>query len=582
MLIRRISMVLLAASPAAGQNALDVGQPNLPAHRSTGRLVAPVTTMAPHGRSLDANLQVGSGGFNAPAANFYNELALRNAVVTGNVGGGKAFRGSVGYTAADDFRAATGSDDLFRFERESAYSGLATQNIRGIAPLQFQLAETTAGQTRGLMGDVIVRRSSAGVTAAEAASPGGGGPVTIDAYGNLRGALRSTSDAVVRTARFPRILGTVEDEAGRSRVMASSALLGVRPLDPTNTAFVRYERPDLMGLPSPLPSVEPTGVPRPREGVPEPREAPPGAAAPVGMPVESKPVFDSLRQDLVLRADTYLSRRFGEAPPETDAVGPPEPTPIRLEPTDTLQQRYDRMIDEMRQSFRERYLKSAAGEAPVEPSARMEPTLPGLERPSPGEADGEEEGRALSPEALIDRARGLLPDGEIRLRGFLERQGAADLYSWHMEKGQESLAAERWFDAEERFTAALRARPGDPMAAAGRVHAQIGAGMLLSASVNLRNTFTAYPELIPATYPDELFPRGERLEGIRALLATRIEEGGSFAREASLLLAYVGWQSGRRADIEAGFAALGRINHRAGAAPDPLELVLRTVWLGVE
>lgn len=580
MMFGRISIVLAASAPVLGQNALDVGQPNRPGQRSTGRLVAPITTITPHGRSLDANLQVGSGGFNAPVANFYNELALRNAVVTGNVGGGKAFRGSVGYTAADDFRAATGSDDLFRFERESAYSGLATQNIRGITPLQFQLAETTAGQTHGLMGDVIVRRSSAGVTAAEVVLPGGGGPVTIDAYGNLRGALRSTSEAVVRTARFPRILGTMEDESGRSRVMASSALLGVRPLDPTNAAFVRFERPDLMGLPSPIPSAEPGGVPKPREGLPEPREAPPGAATPLGMPVESKPVFDALRQDLVLRADTYLSRRFGDPQPEKDVVGPPAPPQVRQEPTETLQQRYERMVEEMRQSFREKYLKPPAGEVPAEPPGRVEPTLPGLDRPSPPKGDGKEEVRALSPEELIDRARGLLPDGEVRLKGFLEQHGASDLYSWHMEKGQESLAAERWFDAEERFTAALRARPGDPMAAAGRVHAQIGAGMLLSASVNLRNTFTAYPELIPATYPAELFPRGARLEGIRALLMVRIEEGKSFAHEAALLLAYVGWQSGNRQDIEAGFASLDRLNQQAGAASDPLELVLRTVWLG--
>jgi hypothetical protein len=50
------------------------------------------------------------------------ELSFRNALVTGNVIGGREFRGDVGYSAAGDFRGRLGSDDFFSFQRNSAGS----------------------------------------------------------------------------------------------------------------------------------------------------------------------------------------------------------------------------------------------------------------------------------------------------------------------------------------------------------------------------------------------------------------------------------------------------------------------------
>src|SRR5262245_45967120 len=66
------------------------------------------------GDALDRNSQVGSGGRNAQRPS--NPYASRNAIITGEVIGGREFRGRVGYTAPGDFRGNLGSNDLYRFQ----------------------------------------------------------------------------------------------------------------------------------------------------------------------------------------------------------------------------------------------------------------------------------------------------------------------------------------------------------------------------------------------------------------------------------------------------------------------------------
>ncbi|MFM7133646.1 MAG: hypothetical protein ACKO0W_04950, partial [Planctomycetota bacterium] len=72
------------------------------------------------GNALDANPELGSGGLNSPGV--ASDFRSRNLIVTGNVPGGRGFRGTVGYTADSDFRAPAGSDASYRFRADSAYS----------------------------------------------------------------------------------------------------------------------------------------------------------------------------------------------------------------------------------------------------------------------------------------------------------------------------------------------------------------------------------------------------------------------------------------------------------------------------
>lgn len=74
-----------------------------------------------HAGALDANSQVGSNRINAtaPRTDFYS----RNLIVTGDVAGGRGFRGSVGYLEQSEFMGKTGADDNRQWD---AYAALST------------------------------------------------------------------------------------------------------------------------------------------------------------------------------------------------------------------------------------------------------------------------------------------------------------------------------------------------------------------------------------------------------------------------------------------------------------------------
>ncbi|MEO0476837.1 MAG: hypothetical protein AAF085_12845, partial [Planctomycetota bacterium] len=77
-------------------------------------------TQVQNGSAHDANQQVGSGGYNQSAARV--DYRARNLLITGNVAGGRAFQGDIGYTAPGTFQGSLGSDSLFNFRRDSVFS----------------------------------------------------------------------------------------------------------------------------------------------------------------------------------------------------------------------------------------------------------------------------------------------------------------------------------------------------------------------------------------------------------------------------------------------------------------------------
>ncbi|GAB4385284.1 MAG: hypothetical protein Kow0022_10570 [Phycisphaerales bacterium] len=161
---------------------------------------------------------------------------------------------------------------------------------------------------------------------------------------------------------------------------------------------------------------------------------------------------------------------------------------------------------------------------------------------------------------------------------------ADGVYAEHMKVGQSLIAAERYFDAEERFTQALTIRPGDVDAQVARVHAQIGAGMYLSAAVNLRTLLLDHPELVSVRYAANLLPSvtriGEVAADFRAAAeAVRVENPTLAAirraRAAGLLMVYLGYQTNDRAlfeeGLEAARAAIARVYGQAPSEEDARE-----------
>ena len=558
------------------------------------------------GRALDANHQQGSGGRNAPGRDFSNELALRNAIVTGNVGAGRAFRGNVGYTATDDFRGALGSNDLFIPNRENAYSGLAAQNLRGIGALQFQLGQPTAGMSRGIAGDLIIRRAGTGIDSGEViGTTAPRSTATIDPFGRMRASLRSTSDFIVQGIDTPSMLIVLEGTQTTTNYLTASPLQGVKVLGINNSALgfsMSAEELRAPGFGGSSREMDENALRYPGEKIPgkeEGKDDSPEGSRTLSQRVKFDSVHEQLLADMQERQKLYqpdaVGRRLGETDGEKkdESKKPGDVGKLNMgdtkepAPEETLSTRLEQLRKEFASSRELPWQRAEREQRELLEADRRQEDMDRLKEkldPSnPLAAANDvrmaEDQDRTEIESLIRKAKETLGTTPAALDTLVAEEGTNDLYTVHMRKGQTLLVEEKWFAAEERFAAALRARPGDPMAAAGRISAEIGAGLYRSAAINLRTLLAAYPEMLQTRFDTKLFPAGERLDRVRAQLRLRSELDTPVARDVGFLLAYVGAQTGNRADMVEGFAIMQRVDKATNSQFDKLEDVARALWL---
>ncbi|MEO1511745.1 MAG: hypothetical protein AAFU70_06715, partial [Planctomycetota bacterium] len=208
---RAIALVtLLLAAPSQAQNALG------------------------DGRVLDNNLQRGVRT-NASRTRIADEVRFRNSIVTGNSATFGNFRGELPYTAADDFRADLGSNDLFEFRRDSFVSSLPTRGIRQADALQYQLALTTGARPpSGLIGGLTTDRFGVGRSGSGAIS----GRLELDRNETLR---QRTAFEAGSDPRGTGLLdrGAFELGSSLSTLRSTSAYLTSESLEPELVGFFR-------------------------------------------------------------------------------------------------------------------------------------------------------------------------------------------------------------------------------------------------------------------------------------------------------------------------------------------------------
>lgn len=550
------------------------------------------------GRRLDNNLQQGVGRVNAPSRDFAREAQFRNAIVTGNVAGGFGFRGNVGYTAADDFRGSLGSTQNFGFARDSFYSALGGRGLRAVDALQAQMNFSTGGQVDPNLGVPIIRRPGAGFSAAQllaqdADTEKGRQIQTVSAFTLREGSLRSTSDWTAGRPLSPRVLGRTDlgemGEPGDTlRFFVSSPLRGIglqktpelqRPLPPD----LIQDRPETARLDNRIENQPETGrveaKPQPYEKLladlraaaeeAKEAEAEKGAGAGEREGREGGDLEQKV-QDLIDRAKalpegvpTREEEDDGGAPGTGTGAGgrggaegrssPLRGVPRPLEEED----REPRTLEERMEKLMER-LTPSAKRVEGDPWA-------GLSR--------EDRSKIVSDaEELLGRIRPKVDE----LAGESDSL-PGNAYTAQMRAGEAALGQGKWFDAEERFSVALQIRKGDPMAAAGRLNAQLAAGLFLSAAQNLEALLRGYPEMINAQFDRRLLPTPKRLEQVREELRGAISRDPASGQRLGLLLAYLGRQFNNPEDVRAGFAAIEEAT-RLGAPDDPLVDVLESLW----
>ena len=188
------------------------------------------------GRALDANQRVGSGGINPTSTPM--DFSSRNLLITGQVTGGRQFRGTTGIAAEGAFRGELGSDDLFRFRADSANVGGV--GAGGAGP-DSRFGGNTAGSALG--GQSIIFNNyfspATGRTGVEPArrvvAPDGVGTTRVGPQTGLYnpgliGGPGSVADDGLRSTRRTLngdTLGRFEDGEGRRLQLDASPLYGV-------------------------------------------------------------------------------------------------------------------------------------------------------------------------------------------------------------------------------------------------------------------------------------------------------------------------------------------------------------------
>jgi hypothetical protein len=516
------------------------------------------------GRALDNSLEHGRT-YNPTGPNTHSkiaaEVAYRNALVTGNAANGMSFRESVGYNSTFDFRTefspVTGneiplpSNETYNFLRDSLTSSYPSLGLRGIDAIREQAAWGTGNLYDEDLNIPILKRSGGGQSGEQLSAEAkliedGYESYFIDPFRLRPRTLRSTTEHTIGAALETRILGqTRNEQTDQLEYLQSTPLRGiVSEMVVTENMIKLFD------------------------------------GKPIGAP------------DL-------LSERVDDATDGEPAFG------------------YDAVVERMSRLFHERYTTpgtdapaTSPGGASTNPinGARDLPGATGTDGPTSPESAGTPGpgGTTDALDLLRSQLLGLRPidnaQDEPARTGVIEAlrklygnpgsaepsridrlapsKGNRNLFAENMRKGEELLAAARWFDAEERFSAALRLSPGDPMAAVGRLHAQLGAGLYLSAGINFDRLMRSSPELIAARYDERLLPRRGRLQRIDARLRLNTRQSSDLAVSSALLMAYLAHQIDDRLSLTDAFAELDRIHTERGDRPDLLETTLREVWLG--
>ncbi len=548
------------------------------------------------GRKLDNNLNASQGRVNPRSTGVSEQVRYNNAVIYGTAPGGKSFQGSIGSRATDQFGGSLGSDTLYNFRRDSFTSGLAAEGVRGSDALRYQFALTTGQNIPGFLGNASISVPRTGTVSTGATSS----------------ALRSTSDFVTGQSYRPTLVGMRHDELGAEYTAKASPLLGV--------AWVKTGESPLGNTLAPAPASVPVNVPA-IPGVPQlnPADAKNPASSSAsrlsdrpqfspftGLESTARGVQNALDRpgavDLRVQLDGAPSRsvvhnqlinRMRDGFPEKPAAKSGEGASEVV----TFEMQMDR-LHRMLSGEPEPEKKSLSGRAPdgstLIPPRTADPKAVAASAATPkpsGVIDKDINGKSIDStlEALTpDFLRAVKKVQEKKLEHFVEPAPAAgpdisndpETYRGQMREGEKLLAAGRFFDAEDHFIRAIACSPRDPMARAARLHAQIGAGLYLSAATNLRALLTGHPEMVATRYAENLLPTPERGKVIvEQLVEQERKSESALGRDSALLIAYMGYQRGDTTLVTGGLENFSkRIAPDTSGDPDRvlLKLLLAT------
>ncbi|MHB1156634.1 MAG: tetratricopeptide repeat protein [Phycisphaerales bacterium] len=526
------SILLIAASAALAQNQLG------------------------DGRALDNNLQQGSGGRNSPQLqNTAGRYA--DALVTGNVAGLGAFRGNVGYGSDYAFRGTLGSDASYNFNRIAGAG-----NPAYATPGSIGMLNSVINPLYGSANTVL--RNSTGYSAGEISgqyTPYGPVNSAANRYSPNLGSQRTvTYDQAQAYSAQPLAVGT--DATGRQMTLNASPLTGLTiqhaPLPPSQPPQPLL-LPGAASRSTDSPTTPATSLTPHLPESPTPDTNTPAPAEPFQLNLGER-IGEQLIQSNPAQAPS------GGASGTVSGGGVDQSLDKLLgsttaKPGEDVYADLLKRIHDSSQKSATRLAGDAQRPAPQTPNTNTDNQSPSN---TPGGTSGNTSGG-------LDRT---LQKLDYNLPPMTSFAGSAQsLHNDAMTEAERYMRDERYFDAHTAYSRAVSLQPDKPLAYVGRVNADLGAGLFLSAGHQLRALFNAHPELIAARYAQPLLPPDKRLADLTDKLNAYLK-ADTRGSDGPLLLAYIAYQQQNSRDMTAAFDIwLARDSH------DSLLPLLKRIWL---
>ena len=574
-----------------------------------------------NGGALDSSLQQGSSS-NAPRAK--QDYRSRNLVVTGDVAGGRGFRGSVGYTAADDFRGATGGETTQAFRANAS-----TTSARSLAaiPMNDRFSVATGIGATAYRRDFVT--SGIGSTTASGAVSGTSRagwdsalttPTAQYAANNSRMQLdmmtRQSATAMDLSSMYqPTTLSMMQTADRRPLRIIASPFIGIVAVPGSDmieslnlgvygSALMRadlrsgrvnskkLERSYLSGLVSlgneeDKDSAMATGA---KLDTQSPSRA-------IGAPAEKSDTRQGIRQiTQVAQVKTPYDRILtgvGNRYKRSQGEKVEEDTPVdsnSLRETgaiiNSLRDGFDMRpalpVDETERMLGSRTAKSSTGQESNPPQttetvpqsgATDSPNAPKIDNANPDQSSSGDTSRPQSkPTRRLtgDEAYLMLAHGQTmsQLDG-----GTKEALDTMLRAGDESMRSKHYLTAERAFISGSLIASSNPLPIAGMANSQVAAGLQISAAMTLRRLYMTWPEMIDTKYSLDILGSEERLQEIAAD-SLKMSEGSKYATDYGLVAAYIGHQLGDSTLMEKGLTIMALNPSEKGLID-----ALRVIWM---
>jgi len=447
-----------------------------------------------------------------------------NLTITGNVAGGRHFRGVVPYRATTDFGAAIGSSSLDSFLRRSAGSG-DFGTFTGRYTPYYSPSGTVTTTRPGRPGVFRPATTRIGGRAPDGFAPGVSSAIKLGKQQVLSGRDTAVSSLRFRPRRFtPQQLEQLILDGVATYAQAK------RIADEQNLAQMERLQQDLKQLRHRAPQLKQSLVIRDDSLRPLTKLE---RSADVLQPLKLQRPKEQVPLEIPQGTTEYKKARFLTGQASEEGAQP------------DVYEQMKRRIDELQKTLESVRDGRAAKQAEEAAGGEKKPGAEELELLKLGipkfQKIGTQESSPLDELSDVDvsaKAKGILGPHKT-FASFSD-----DKFNQHMRAGEMYLKQGRYYRAADSFTLASIYKPDDPLAYAGRSHALFAAGGYMSSALFLSRALEIFPEY--ARFKIDLVA----MVGDRDKLESRIADVErwlqiSDAPELQFLLGYVYFQMDR-------------------------------------